>query len=161
MSSNGHDFTQHLSKISQALQRFRGERALVAAVLALTRQVGVRMAFVAERQRPQAHVLAMADRDDLQQPYYYDPERTPCRGVLHGEVVSIPCQVSAFFPGEAGMEAYLGVPLPGSHGEVLGVLALMDDRPLAEPAAVQALLEVLAPRVAAELECIQLGRKPG
>ncbi|MDT9000173.1 GAF domain-containing protein [Paucibacter sp. APW11] len=161
MNAIDQGFERHLSKLSQALQRFRGERALVAAVLALTRELGVRLAFVAERQLPQAHVLAMADRDNLQQPYFYDHERTPCRGVMLGEVVSIPCDVSLHYPAERGLDAYLGVPLPSSQGEVLGVLALMDERPLAEPAALQTLLEALAPRLAAELECVQLRRQGG
>lgn len=158
MGKPEHSFEHHLSILSRALQRFRGERALVATVLALTRELGVRFAFVAEKQLPQAQVLAMADRDNLKQPYFYDHERTPCRGVMLGEVVSIPCQVSDLYPSETGLEAYLGVPLPGSQGEVLGVLALMDERPLAQTEALQALLEALAPRIAAELECVQLRR---
>ncbi len=161
MSAHDATFERHIGKLTSALQRFRGERALVAAVLALTRELGVRIAFVAERQVQQAHVLAMADRDNLQQPYFYDHERTPCRGVLKGSTVTIACNVSELYPDEAGLDAYLGVPLSDSRGQVVGVLALMDEVPLADAGGLQRLLEAFAPRMAAELECVQLRRTAG
>jgi len=49
-------------------------------------------------------------------------------------------------------EAYVGMRLRDSAGQVLGVLAVVDNKPLPDMPLVQAVLEAFAPRAAAELE---------
>lgn len=148
-----------LAQWMRTLAPYRGDRFLAACVLALTRALAVRIAFIAEKREPQAHALAFADRENTRQPFFYDHRRTPCRAVLAGEVVSVPCNVAELYPGEKGMEAYLGLPLSGSDGRVIGLVAVMDDQPFAAPERLRTRLEPLAPRIAAELECV-LARRP-
>jgi signal transduction histidine kinase/CheY-like chemotaxis protein len=83
---------------------------------------------------------------------------SPCEQVLGaGETVHVPDGAARRFPGDAalarlGVESYLGTPLFGAGGPKLGVLVVMDTRPVdlgREPAAI---LQIFAARAAAELE---------
>ncbi|MEN9451531.1 MAG: hypothetical protein RLZZ369_590 [Pseudomonadota bacterium] len=143
----------HLLALLNALAPFRGGKCLAATVLALTRELGVRLAFVAERRGDMAHALAMADRQDLKQPFFYDPKPQPCRAVLNGEVLSVPCNVSQLYAGNEGFQSYFGVPLKNEQGQVIGLLAVMDVHPFDREKVISDVLMPLAPRIAAELEC--------
>jgi signal transduction histidine kinase len=61
--------------------------------------------------------------------------------------------LSTLYPGEADLDAYLGIPFFDSQGKVLGHLALLDDKPLPCTVRDLALLEIFAARGGAELEC--------
>ena len=150
--------TMVLAGLARSLAPYRGDKFLAACVLALTRALGVRIAFVAENREPQAHALAFADRDNMRQPFFYDHHRAPCRAVLAGQVISVPCNVAELYPGEKGMQAYLGVPMFDAQAKVIGLLAIMDDRAFVDESPLRAVLTAWAPRVAAELECVQLLR---
>ncbi|WP_374349919.1 GAF domain-containing protein [Chitinimonas sp.] len=149
----------HQVKLLQAIAPFRGEKCLAAMVLALTRELDVKLAMITEKRQPQAHALALADRDNLQKPFFYDHGTTPCRTVLDGESLQIPCNLSGLYPIDAQLEAYIGVPLAGSDGSVLGLLAVMDEQSISDTESIYRVLQPLAPRIAAELECIQARRR--
>jgi PAS domain S-box-containing protein len=82
---------------------------------------------------------------------------TPCEDVLKGNFCHHPTGVSDRFPLDEdlvanGIESYLGVPLQDAMGEILGHLAVFDDRPMpAEPRLLLA-FRSFAARAAAELE---------
>src|SRR5262245_29962443 len=89
--------------------------------------------------------------------FTYDLAGTPCAHVLAGGTCCYPRGVGKDFPGDAwlaeqGIESYVGVPLLDSAQHCIGLLAVLDRRPLANPDTVQAGLRVLAGRAAAELE---------
>lgn len=143
-----------LLRVSEITADFRGSRYMQALVMALTRSLQVRFAMVSVRREGVEHaqVLAMADGEDMREPYRYSTENLPCRSVLNGEPVGVPCNVMEFFPGAADLEAYVGYPLRERDGTVAGILAVMDPKPMQRTKEVQRLLRALAGRVAAELE---------
>ena len=53
---------------------------------------------------------------------------------------------------EMGVESYLGVALRGASGQVLGLLAVLDDRPMRDSGLARTLLSVFAARAGAELD---------
>jgi signal transduction histidine kinase len=53
---------------------------------------------------------------------------------------------------EWGAENYLGTPLFGSKGNLLGIIVLLDDQPLYDIEQIKAIIEILGPRVSAEIE---------
>ena len=60
---------------------------------------------------------------------------TPCEAVVTGRTCHYPRGIQALFPADTdlhtlGAEGYLGVPLVGSAGTVVGHIALIHDRPL-------------------------------
>lgn len=64
--------------------------------------------------------------------------------------------------GESGsrlMESYIGVSLKAASGQVLGIMALMDERPVPNAELIIAIFRIFAARVAAELERLVNERK--
>src|SRR5262249_7701764 len=91
--------------------------------------------------------------DDIE----YDLDGTPCEEVARGGVCHHVDGVAERFPRDAplaemGARGYLGVPLVGVTGEVLGHLAVIDTKPIpAQPPAVT-MVELFADRARVELE---------
>jgi predicted ATPase/transcriptional regulator with GAF, ATPase, and Fis domain len=126
--------------------------------LAVTLQV--RYAFVAECREPartQARTLAFWTGDGLADNVTYDIAQTPCLKVLGGEVCYYPQRVQQIFPYdkdlvEMAAEGYLGIPLCNASGAVIGHLAVLDDKPMAETPQGLSLLKIFAARAGAEME---------
>jgi formate hydrogenlyase transcriptional activator len=119
----------------------------------------VSYAFVAEfadvntRVRTLAYWARERSADNIE----YDLAGTPCEEVLHGTLCHHPAGVSRKFPddkflAELGIESYLGVPLRGAEGEVLGHLAVFDDSPMPGKPRQLFIFRIFAARAAAELE---------
>ena len=97
----------------------------------------------------------------------YGLSGTPCEDVLRaGECRLYPRDLQALFPDDAPLtelaaESYMGVPLVGSSGRVLGHLAIMDRVPLTDLPLKETVLRFFAARTAAEIERRQaeLGRE--
>ena len=83
---------------------------------------------------------------------------TPCEAVVtHARLVHYPDKVLELFPDDEdittiGAVSYLGVPLLGLDGKVLGHLAVLDRRPMPESPRSLALFHIFAARAAAELQ---------
>lgn len=89
--------------------------------------------------------------------FEYSLADTPCANVLSNTICAYPNGVTNLFPldqmlVDMGAECYVGVPLRATSGEVLGLLAVVHDKPLEQISTVTELVEVFAGRAAAELE---------
>ena len=78
-------------------------------------------------------------------------------GVVNKELCVYPDGVQALFPHDAllremGVESYLGTPLLNPSGGLLGLLVVMDDRPMQEQQRARDLVTIFAARAGAELE---------
>jgi PAS domain S-box-containing protein len=85
---------------------------------------------------------------------------TPCESVLNGEMAHYPCRLQELFPADNGLadwqaESYCGVPLLASSGEVVGHLAIIDDRPMPDGPRGIAILRIFAARARAEIDRLQ------
>lgn len=84
-------------------------------------------------------------------------EGTPCEVVIREErLVHHPERIVDLFPEDGGLRemgavSYLGVPLKDLSGEILGHLAVLDTRPMAEDPRTMTLFKIFAARAAAEL----------
>jgi transcriptional regulator with GAF, ATPase, and Fis domain len=127
----------------------------------LASALGVRYAFVTQcLSGTQARMLAFWNGSDFSEPVEYDVGTTPCRTVLAGNTSSYPRHVQALFPDDAdlaalGAESYLGLPMLGTAGQVIGHLAVLDVEPMADSQQRVAVLKIFAARAAAELERLQ------
>lgn len=94
----------------------------------------------------------------------YDLAGTPCEDVVRGGLCHHPLGVHGKFPrdrglGEMGIESYLGVPLLHEGGNVLGHLAVFDERPMpAEPRRLF-IFRIFATRAAVELERLRVEQR--
>ncbi len=119
----------------------------------------VRYAFVSEfaQVKTRVRILAFWSGDKFLDGFEYDLEHTPCEQVLCGETRFYPSGVQQLFPKEDGLvelgvESYLAIPLTNAAGEVLGHLAMMDDRPMENNPRDMSVFRIFGARAAAELE---------
>ncbi|MDR3636927.1 MAG: sigma 54-interacting transcriptional regulator [Isosphaeraceae bacterium] len=154
-----------LRAIVAGTARGTGEAFFQSLVGHLADAVDVGYAFVAEfaGARTRVRTLAHWGKGAALPGVEYDLEGTPCEDVLRGSLCHHPNAVRAKFPHdrylvEFGIESYLGVPLLDAAGEVLGHLAVCDDRPMAARPRLLFVFRIFAARAAAELERLRVER---
>jgi PAS domain S-box-containing protein len=136
-----------------------GEQFFQALVRHLAAATDTRYAFVAEFAGvpTRARTLAYWFKDHLADNVEWELAGTPCEDVVRGTLCHYPTGVSQKFPRDEplvalGIDSYLGVPLTAVDGQVLGHLAVFDDRPMpADPRRLYT-FRLFALRAAAELE---------
>ncbi|MGB3199918.1 MAG: PAS domain S-box protein [Nodosilinea sp.] len=95
----------------------------------------------------------------------YRLQNTPCCEVLRQrQICCYPRQVQAHFPHaplfqQLGVESYMAIPFFDSSGTPLGLLGVMDGKPLNQVQLVESLLTVFADRISTELERQQIARE--
>ncbi|MBI3779365.1 MAG: PAS domain S-box protein [Gammaproteobacteria bacterium] len=149
-----------LREISHALSAITGDAFFRELVLNLTRALGVAYAFVGEitdASLRTIHTVAVSAGDKLVNDFVYDLPGTPCENVAGKKLCFHARGVQQLFPDdhrliEMGIESYIGSPLFDSAGKPLGILVLLDKKPLADPEHVQSILKICAARASAELE---------
>ncbi|MBH0200612.1 MAG: PAS domain S-box protein, partial [Nitrospira sp.] len=126
----------------------------------LAKALTVRCAFIGEwyEDRPDTiHMLAVWSGTAFGEPFDYKLRGTPCINVVGREVCFYGNGVRQRFPedrllAEMGIDSYCGIPLFGQSANPLGLLVVMDDRPMTNTTVVRDLLTIFAFRAAAELE---------
>ena len=88
--------------------------------------------------------------------FEYKIDGTPCENVIDQKTfVHIKENVSGLFPDspDFGIKvvSYMGAPLLGVNGETLGLLAVIDDKPMPSKSSSKAIFQIFAGRAAAEL----------
>jgi two-component system, sporulation sensor kinase A len=143
-------------------------------VRSLAQALGVRYAFISEcldAPPTRGHSFAFWQGNDFGEEFEYTFHGTPCERIIESKSYQcFPAQIQALFPEEkddlAAMEAqsYAGIPLLTSTGELLGHLAVLDDKPMTSDDPPQqtlrerdrSILEIFAARAAAEMERLQV-----
>ncbi len=135
-----------------------GEAFLRALAKNLALALEVRCAFVSEIAGPnRARALAFWNDGAFSDRFEYPLARNPCEAVIaKGELV-VPGDVRSRFPGydrlkELNAESFFGLRLQSAAGAPLGVLAIVDVKPLADETLARTIMHIFASRAAAELE---------
>jgi len=160
------DVTGHV-RVDEALRtlvactRTTGPSFFQILTQALAEALEVRSALVAEvvpGEPSRAHALAVWTDGAHAEPTEWGLARTPCGQVLREQQTIFHRDgLRRRFPDDGrlaalGAESYLGTPLRASSGAVLGVLAVVHDRPIDEARQPEALLGIFASQAAAEVE---------
>ena len=120
----------------------------------------VRYAFVGEwcEERPEyVQTLAVWAGTGYAEPFEFHLEGTPCRTVFVDRLCLYDSGVRELFPDDhmlraMGVESYCGVLLSDHRGNLLGLLVVMDEKPLDDGAFIQDIMRVIAGRAASEIE---------
>ncbi len=92
----------------------------------------------------------------------YELEGTPCANVVNQTYRYYPREVKTLFPEpmtiEFGIEGYAAIPLYDSTGRGMGLMVVLDTKPLTEPELIQSLLQIFSVRAAIELERLDATR---
>ncbi len=126
----------------------------------LAQPLRVPMVLLAERVQDHGsflRVLALWNGDHFEPGFEYDFRKGPCEEVLDGETVYVTHGAQGLFPHSQtiqrfGIQGYFGTPLLSSQEEVVGHLAILDQKPLILSSQEQSLVRVFAARAGAELE---------
>lgn len=131
-----------------------------ALVRATAEAMGSRWAFVSEfaGSRERVRTVAFWDADHIAPNFEYDLDGTVCQGVLQGSLGYYPDHVAQQFPrekalGDLGVESYLATPMTTKRGEVIGHLAIFDQKPMGFQERELEVFKIFGARAAAELEC--------
>src|ERR1043166_9005552 len=147
-----------LRAIIQGTAATTGTQFFRSLVKHLAEGLHVRFAFVAEcLPNLRARSLAFFQDNNFGTDFEYALAGTPCMQVAEGRVCHVPDQLAEAFPDDKGMidmgtVSYLGVPLRGSDGGVIGHLVTFDDTPMPSDPLALSVMETFAARAAVELE---------
>jgi signal transduction histidine kinase len=135
-------------------------------VRSLAQALGVRYAFISEcLDAPPTRVRSFAfwQGNEFGEEFEYNLPGTPCELIISSNRYQcFPTQIQTLFPEEKdefeAMEAqsYAGIPLLTSNGDLLGHLAVLDDKQMEPSERTQAILEIFAARAGAEMERLQI-----
>ena len=155
-----------LRAIVEGTARGTGEVFFQSLVRHLATAIGVEYAFVAEfaGKRTRVRTLAYWRKGQIRENVEFDLAGTPCEDVVRGGLCHHPYAVKERFPHDdslvaMGIESYLGVPLLDGDENVLGHLAVFDERPMpAEPRRLS-IFQIFATRAAVELERLRVEKR--
>jgi PAS domain S-box-containing protein len=155
-----------LRALVEGAARRTGQEFLQALVRQLALAVDAHYALVAEfaELQTRVHSLAFWARDHVHDNIEFDFRGTPCEDVVRGRLCHHQAGVAANFPQstllvQAGIESYLGVPLHDGNGEVLGHLAVFDERPMPADPRRLVVFRIFAALAASELKGLYAERR--
>lgn len=136
-----------------------GQAYFPVAVKGLSTALGVRWAFVCrfDPDTPdKASTIAFWDNGPADN-FEYGLKDTPCADVASQGICLFADNVTSLYPldamlAEIGAKSYAGTALRALDGRVLGLMAVMDDKPFAAHQTVVNVLDLFSGRAAAELE---------
>ncbi|BBE50483.1 putative signaling protein [Ferriphaselus amnicola] len=104
-----------------------------------------------------AETVALYARGEIAPNIRYLLPGTPCANVVSSQFCCYPEQVQRQFPNDSllvdmGVESYAGIPLWAADGRAIGLIAVLDGKPMRDPNLIEQLLKIVASRAAAELE---------
>ncbi len=147
-------------RAAQAVSHAGGPELFAHLMHELANTLGMATAFVAvfaDESRSRMRMLAAVLDGKLLRDFDYALAGTPCAQVVGHDFRHVERGVATQFPqgslfGAKGMDAYAAFPLNDSDDMPLGLVAVMDRQPIAEPDLAEALLKIFAGRMAAEIE---------
>jgi len=162
----GEDITAHkqteerLRTIARFSERGLGDNFFRALVQSTASVLGVKIVFVAEliSTRPaRARSLALWLGDKLSENIEWSMSCTPCEEIAKGKYVFFTDAVQSTFPDDVwlrkvGAQSYLGIPITDNNSDVIGLMGIMDDKPILEPEHYEKMMRIFADRSAAELQ---------
>jgi PAS domain S-box-containing protein len=146
-----------LDAVADGTASTSGEGFFDALVKHLARALDVERAFITEcADSPPTRVRTLgywSTRRGARESFEFDLAGTPCEEVVQqGRTCFHAGGLAQMFPREAGYESYVGMPIVGSDGRVLGHLAIFDTRPRGEDILLERIYRIFLARAAAEIE---------
>jgi signal transduction histidine kinase len=101
--------------------------------------------------------IAVWAGDGYAENFEYNLEGTPCKDVLDLKKELIPASAGRLYPQDAmlvemGIDSYFGAPLISSENEILGIVSVMDTKPMELTPFSEPILGMFATRISVELE---------
>jgi diguanylate cyclase (GGDEF)-like protein/PAS domain S-box-containing protein len=143
----------------EAVAGLSGKAYFEQLVLTLAASLGVRHALVGELREDGESVdtLAVCSNGRIIDDLSYPLDGSPCGAVVQRRTCLFSSGVQKSFPDHVLLqrlcaESYLGTPLRKPDGEIIGVLAVIDDSPLQDNGAIRSLFELFAREATGEVD---------
>src|SRR5215471_15498036 len=155
-----HQFEETLRVITEGTAAVTGSDFFRSLVRHLAQALEVRYAFLAEctnEAKTAVQTLAFWTGKEFGADITFPLAGTPCEKVIGGEICCYPEHLQSLFPADKGLadlraESYIGIPLRGSKGDILGHLAVIDDQPMKDIQRHFPVMQIFAGRAGVELE---------
>ncbi len=152
-------FTQLSSIVSGTAPATSGEDFFQSLVFHLAKALKVNYVFIDEStgNKNILKTLAFYNHGKIVDNFEYDIKGTPCELVYDGQAAVYPDKVREKFPDDVyaqewKLESYIGVPLMDESGKFMGLLGVMDNKPITDIDNVRSILSIFASRAVAELQ---------
>ncbi|HMS84624.1 MAG TPA: PAS domain S-box protein [Nitrospira sp.] len=170
-------FLEHQRQLDSELQDLRERSDMLRAILTgtaadtgddffptlvcqLSAVLNVQYAIVGEVQQgpiKKIRTIAVSAGGSLVENFEYPLVNTPCETALNQSFACFERDIRTIFPlferlSQLGVEGYCGVPLRAKGGAVIGLLVVMDTKPLRNTDRLNSLMAVFASRAGAELQ---------
>lgn len=161
--SNGGDNSKDLeilNHLAQGTASVVGANFFNSLVQHLASAMRVRYAFIAQctdSTFTKVRTLSFWLDNHFGENIEFELKGTPCENVIAGNVCVYPDRLQSLFPEDTGLvdmgaQSYLGIPIRDTWENVLGHIAVIDDKPMAdEPLGIN-VLQIFASRAGAEIE---------
>jgi nitrogen-specific signal transduction histidine kinase len=115
------------------------------------------IAKVSDAVRHQAETIKFWSNKLEGKNFVFNYDITPCANVLKGYITFYPRNLQEMFPEDQliasmGIESFIGAPIYNNSENPMGMLVLMDDKPMKEKPNSRYILSIFASRAGAELE---------
>jgi putative nucleotidyltransferase with HDIG domain len=136
-----------------------GEDFLINLVASLGAAMGAKYAFVAllNDEADSASTIALWSDEGVADNFSYKLADTPCEKTTANGLCLYARNIQQLFPKDKmlcdmGCESYVGATLYGSQGEMLGIMVMLDDKPIEDEPLVGSVLSLFSGRAGSELE---------
>jgi diguanylate cyclase (GGDEF)-like protein/PAS domain S-box-containing protein len=127
---------------------------------ALTTTYNAKYAFIGlftDDKKTASHTLAFWNKGTAGKNFTYTHLESPCRDILNNTVEIIPEHATKLYPNDKllaslGVESFFGSPLKTSTGDIIGIIAIMDTKPLLIENSLKSILGLFANKVALEVQ---------
>lgn len=149
-----------MQALASGTNRFDFDEFIGDAVQQLAGVYAAKYAFaglITPPQNKQVKTLAVWSGDGIGENFIYELEGTPCQDILNHVIEIIPDNAAQLYPDDEllvklGVRSYYGAPLISSSGETIGVLSVMDVKPMNFDSSLKNILNVFATRISVELD---------
>jgi len=156
-----------LRQLTEGTAAASGAEFMQTLVRSLAEALEARYAFVGELggpHRDRVRVVSFWNVLEHVEPFEYPLEGTPCSVAIEEAECFYPQGVQDRFPLDdalvrLGVNCYLGVRLHSGKGEPLGLLTVMDPRPIRHEETARSVVRIFAARAGVELERLQTIRE--
>lgn len=135
-----------------------GRQFFTELVKGISESLGANFVYIAEIKSPGTlRPLAAYVDGRFAELDVFSPKGTPCNDVMLGSSRIISHGVQERYPSAAhlkhrGVQAYIGIPLFASDGQVIGLIGVTNDKPFRKQMHPEAIVEIFSGRAAAEIE---------
>lgn len=152
-----------IRNIAAGVSAATGETFFQQLVMQLGKLFHARYAFIGlldEADPAQIQTIAVSTDGAIVDDITYRLDGTPCANVVGRSTCAYPDHVQQMFPKDVllqrmGVESYIGTPLFDAAGRPIGLIVVLDTRPMADIREVQPILEIFAARASAEIQRIR------